>query len=264
MVSLSHRQAQPQNTQVTSSFVKYSTCTHVHAHMYWCAEGSELSSGCCRLSNNRSVPVNSNPERRSRTKCDRSLVLFVFLEDTAASRNTGAVGHCTTHYWEQQMDRVCELREMLDGLLQSQQKKFKQATHSVLNKLLCNYGTHIKVTTCRVSYSPDLHVSMCRHVCVCVSVFVCLQTASVLHSTLPQLADAVASIIGNSSNDHFKQRCRNMLQVSNTNYVYRSAISSSVHFRYRMRQRKRAFLRSCGRLLRSSFTSLKPKQLFHK
>ena len=104
-----------------------------------------VSSGCCRLSDNRATNSGSNPGRSSRMKHDRSLLLFVFLEDGSGSSGTGAVGHCTTQYWGQQMDRVHELRDEVEGLLQSQQRKFKQATHSVLNKLLCNYGTHIKV-----------------------------------------------------------------------------------------------------------------------
>lgn len=132
--------------------VRYTHVYTIHVYMYTVcvlyvdvsgAEGGVVSSGWCSLSNNRPV-VHS--DRQSRTGCDRSLIVFVFLEDASTSRDRGSVGHCTTHYWGKQMERVRELREMLDGLLQSQQRKFKQATHSVLNKLLCNYGSHIKVT----------------------------------------------------------------------------------------------------------------------
>ena len=91
-------------------------------------------------------------------KCNRSLMLFVFLEDASVVK--GAVTHSTTQHWSQQMERVCELRGMLAGLLQSQQKKFKQATHSALNKLLCNYGTRIKVGVWLCALSVT--------VCVCV------------------------------------------------------------------------------------------------
>ena len=89
-------------------------------------------------------------------------MIFVFLEDASVTK--GAVTHSTTHHWGQQMDCVYELREVLAGLLQSQQKKFKQATHSALNKLLCNYGTTIKVG--RASES-----SVC---CLLLGLFVCV------------------------------------------------------------------------------------------
>ena len=49
------------------------------------------------------------------------------------------------------MEGVCELKEMMEQLLYSQQKKFRQATHSVLNKLLCNYGSHSKVCSIKIS-----------------------------------------------------------------------------------------------------------------
>ena len=108
------------------------------------AEDGVVSSMCCHLGDSRTAShPDHHPTGRSRVKCNRSLMLFVFLEDTSVVK--GAVTHSTTHHWGQQMDCVCELRGLLGRLLQSQQKKFKQATHSALNKLLCNYGTHIKV-----------------------------------------------------------------------------------------------------------------------
>ena len=41
------------------------------------------------------------------------------------------------------------------------------------------------------------------------------QTASVMHTALPLLADAVGSIVRHSTNDHFKQKCRDILKVTN-------------------------------------------------
>ena len=42
-----------------------------------------------------------------------------------------------------------ELHHKLRGVFQSmvvrQSKKFQQAVHSALNKLICNYGSHAKV-----------------------------------------------------------------------------------------------------------------------
>ena len=108
------------------------------------AEGAAVASCRYLLSDSRpaSMLPQNQPKRKSRVSCNHTLTLFVFLEDSDALRGPG---HCTTSHWGQQMERVHELRGMLDGLVHSQQKKFKQATHSALNKLLCNYGTHIKV-----------------------------------------------------------------------------------------------------------------------
>lgn len=111
-------------------------------------EGVE-SSWTCQLSDNQAA---SRPQdqltRKSRGCYNRNLMLFVFLEKAGAEEG---VRQCTTHYWSQQIDCVHEVRGMLDGLIYSQQKKFKQATHCVLNKIVCNYGTHIKVKRCYTS-----------------------------------------------------------------------------------------------------------------
>lgn len=130
------------------------------------AGGSVVSPCCCQLSDNReSLRPEQQHARKSRVSCNRILMLFVFLEAAGAGKG---VGHCTTNHWGQQMDCVHELRGMLDGLLHSQQKKFKQATHSVLNKLLCNYGTHIKVNaevsvSIHVCLEPVIHGALCGY-----------------------------------------------------------------------------------------------------
>lgn len=106
------------------------------------------SCGICQLSNSQQPPDSARAQRRSGVSRDLTLLLFVFLEETsnAAATVGGGGGSSTTCHWSQQMDLVCELKEMMETLLQSHQKKFRQATHSVLNKLLCNYGTHLKVS----------------------------------------------------------------------------------------------------------------------
>ena len=112
------------------------------------------SSGYCHLNDNRVTMATNQQTRQSRVKRDRSLVLFIFLEDTTTTVSRGSVGHSTTGYWGKQLERLCGLRGMVDELLQTHRRKFRQATHSVLNKLLCNYGTHIKVglsTICTLS-----------------------------------------------------------------------------------------------------------------
>ena len=49
-----------------------------------------------------------------------------------------------------------ELHHKLRGIFQSlaveQSKKFQQAVHSALNKLICNYGSHAKVGVCSLVY----------------------------------------------------------------------------------------------------------------
>ena len=150
-----------------------------------------IPSGYCKLSDSIATTESNQRQRK-----EFSLLLFVFLEQTStAVPPSGDMN--TTRDWGKKMKCVSELREMVEQMLQSQQKKFRQASHSVLNKLLCNYGTHIKVYNTRLSV-----------ICDC---FTCLQTESMMRSVLPQLAEAVASIIRQSSNQQFQQNCRDIL-----------------------------------------------------
>ena len=59
------------------------------------------------------------------------------------------------------MEEIQEVRGTLSHLIHSHQRKFHQAVHSALNKLICNYGTHLKVR-------------------VMVAARVCLQTSPLL------------------------------------------------------------------------------------
>lgn len=47
--------------------------------------------------------------------------------------------------WEQRFSLEQELRAQFDSLVVDHRKKFQQAAHSALNKLICNYGTYSKV-----------------------------------------------------------------------------------------------------------------------
>lgn len=80
---------------------------------------------------NSSVPTN------------RRLHLFIFLEDT--TRDSGLGKNCQ---WKQNMELHHKLRGMFQSLAVKQSKKFQQAVHSALNKLICNYGSHAKVGIC--------------------------------------------------------------------------------------------------------------------
>ncbi len=81
-----------------------------------------------------------------------SLLLFIFLEegDGGGRRGRGS------EEWGQGFSLVQELRAKFDSLVVEQCKKFQQAAHSALNKLICNYGVYNKV-------------SRWRKVCVCAT-----------------------------------------------------------------------------------------------
>ena len=62
------------------------------------------------------------------------------------------------------MELVHTVRRRFEGALHSFQRKFHQAVHSALNKLLCNYGTHLKVHAfvyMLVEQGPNLIVQVC-------------------------------------------------------------------------------------------------------
>ena len=98
-----------------------------------------VPSGYCRLRNALSL---TELQQVSGARRELSLLLFVLLEETGGP--TVGEGSATAS-WGRKMDLMCELREVIEQLLQSQQRRFWQASHSALNKLLCNYGTHGKV-----------------------------------------------------------------------------------------------------------------------
>ena len=55
--------------------------------------------------------------------------------------------------WKHQIELVHKLRVDFQELVMTNSKKFHQATHSALNKIACNYGSHSKVS--------DIHCLNC-------------------------------------------------------------------------------------------------------
>ena len=52
------------------------------------------------------------------------------------------------------MELLHKLRGEFQDLVVAQSKKFHQVTHSALNKVICNYGSHAKVL-CIINKSMD-------------------------------------------------------------------------------------------------------------
>ena len=71
---------------------------------------------------------------------NHSLKLFIFLEQAGSKRVRN-----DNEQWRQTMEVIRELRSSFNTLVVTHSRKFHQALHSVLNKLICNYGTHAKV-----------------------------------------------------------------------------------------------------------------------
>ena len=94
----------------------------------------------CEISNTRIRPSTTTPRSNSSVPTDRRLHLFIFLEDTTWDSGLGK--NCQ---WKQNMELHHKLRGMFQSLAVEQSKKFQQAVHSALNKLICNYGSHAKV-----------------------------------------------------------------------------------------------------------------------
>lgn len=120
---------------------------------------------CCQLSNSRPAS-GCHPDRPSRVSQQHTLLLFMFLEDVSAGR--GRVS-CPNARWRQQMEQIQEVRGTLSRLIHSHQRKFRQAVHSALDKLICNYGTHLKVrvmatASAWVCFRPPSHSADCHFV----------------------------------------------------------------------------------------------------
>ena len=128
----------------------YDVCVHQHTCTQTCMHtlynnislsGVVVPSYQCQLSGSRQA--RGDHRRVSRVNRQHTLLLFLFLEeDGAHGRGRGS---CPNEQWRKQMELVHTMRGRLEGALYSFQRKFHQAVHSTLNKLLCNYGTHLKV-----------------------------------------------------------------------------------------------------------------------
>ena len=76
-------------------------------------------------------------------KGDRSLQLLVFLEECGPE---GGRRGSNNEQWKHTFGLVHEIRRSFENLVVDQSRKFQQASHSALNKLICNYGSHVKVS----------------------------------------------------------------------------------------------------------------------
>ena len=103
----------------------------------------------CEISNMRIRPSTTTPSSNSNSSVptNRHLHLFIFLKDTAQESGLGK--NCQ---WKQSMELHHKLRGAFQSLIVEQSRKFQQAVHSALNKLICNYGSHAKVGVCSLLY----------------------------------------------------------------------------------------------------------------
>ena len=88
------------------------------------------------------VPV-AEARRQSEVEANRSLEVFIFLEETGAEGDKRS--NCNEH-WKHVFCLVHQLRRNFDRLVMIHSKKFHQTIHSALNKFVCNYGSHAKVS----------------------------------------------------------------------------------------------------------------------
>lgn len=121
--------------------------------MYTIDCSTVIPSYACEITNLR---TSSNA---SRTPCSSSLALnhrlqlFVFLEDSSDCKKTGLGKNSQ---WKQSTELHHRLRGLFQKLVVDHSKKFHQAIHSALNKLICNYGSYAKVCV----YDPVMLVAM--------------------------------------------------------------------------------------------------------
>ena len=91
------------------------------------------------VSNGREVEA----RRQSVVEVNHSLELFIFLEEAGAE---GDKRLNNNEHWKHIFCLVHELRRNFDRLVMTHSKKFHQTIHSAMNKLICNYGVHAKVS----------------------------------------------------------------------------------------------------------------------
>lgn len=79
----------------------------------------------------------------SRVATRHSIQLFVFLEEVGEVK--GRRREPTSEHWRCCVALQRALRVNLERLVERHARKFRQAVHSALNKVVCNYGLHTKV-----------------------------------------------------------------------------------------------------------------------
>ena len=110
--------------------------TYILCYFFLLIDSPVVPSIACEVANSRS----RGGERSSSLAANHSLKLFIFLERAGSKRVRN-----DNEQWRQTMEVIHELRSSFNTLVVTHSRKFHQALHSVLNKLICNYGTHAKV-----------------------------------------------------------------------------------------------------------------------
>ena len=108
----------------------------------------------CDISNIRTptstgTSTSGAPRSTAVTSLNRHLELFIFLEDTNERERSGLGKNCQ---WKHSFELHHKLRGAFQNLAVEHSKKFHQAVHSALNRVICNYGSHAKVCECSTGW----------------------------------------------------------------------------------------------------------------
>lgn len=75
-------------------------------------------------------------------KSQRCLQIFLYVEDISERKLSSSQDK-----WEDKMKLLSELRDGFGHLIANHSRKFHHVIHSCLNKIICNYGAHLKVNS---------------------------------------------------------------------------------------------------------------------
>lgn len=128
------------------------------------------------------------------------LLLFLFVEPPPPPPPGVERSVTESLQWTHLMELTSSLRSRLHTILATHVSSVHKATHSALNKVLFNYMTGAKVAA----------------LCFTMQVIINspLQLRSRASQAVSTLAEAVTSIIHHSTNQHFIENCKHLLQVS--------------------------------------------------
>ena len=87
--------------------------------------------------------TNSHSHTSQHLSRQHTLLVFLFLTSPSTCENSRL---SDSMQWKHQTELVHKLRVDFQELVMTYSKKFHQATHSALNKIACNYGSHSKVS----------------------------------------------------------------------------------------------------------------------
>ena len=111
----------------------------------------------CEITNLRTRPssttttTNRPYSSRQAEAANHHIELFIFLEDVDHREKSGLGKNCL---WKESIELHHKLKEAFQRLAVDHSRKFHQAVHSALNKLICNYGSHAKVCKCESGLLP--------------------------------------------------------------------------------------------------------------